>query len=182
MNNIINILGLEDDPVNILNVVIEGTTREFTIEKKLVPMYCPRCQCRMYSNGPRTRTVRHPIFQDGYRTVRKVRQRRWICTSCKYSVADSFRFLSKYKQTTNATDFMILDALKNLNNSVVEVAERFDVSDAQVHRIFDQYVNMQRLPLSEAICIDEVHTESVSYSKYSMVIMDFISRCTVDSE
>lgn len=36
MNNIINILGLEDDPVNILNVVIEGTTREVTIEKKIV--------------------------------------------------------------------------------------------------------------------------------------------------
>lgn len=175
MNEIINILGLEDDSVNILNVAIEGTTREFTIEKKLVPTYCPSCGYRMYSKGIKTRTVKHPVFQDGYHTILKVRQRRWKCTACSYSCADNFRFLNKYKQSTNATDFLILEELRDLNNSVVDVASKFNVSDAHVHRIFDRYVDMKRLPLSEAICIDEVHTDTVSYSKYFMVIMDFIT-------
>ncbi|MCF0186900.1 MAG: ISL3 family transposase [Bacteroidaceae bacterium] len=180
MNDITNILGLEDSSIDILSVTVEGSTREFTIEKKLVPVYCPACGCRMYSKGIRVRTVNHPIFQDGYRTVLKVRQRRWRCTGCDYSTADDFRFLSKYKHSTNATDFMILDALKDLNNSVVDVARMFNVSDAHVHRVFGRYVDMQRLPLSEAICIDEVHTDSVSYSKYSMVIYDFVSGQPID--
>jgi len=180
MNNIINILGLEDDSVNILNIAIEGTTKEFTIEKKLVPMYCPSCGCRMYSKGVKTRTVKHPVFQDGYHTILKVRQRRWKCTSCNYSAPDTFRFLDKYKQSTNATDFLILEELRDLNSTVVDVAAKFNVSDAHVHRIFERYVDMKRLPLSEAICIDEVHTEAVSYSKYSMVIMDFITGQPID--
>lgn len=59
-------------------------------------------------------------------------------------------------------------------------AEKFNVSDTYVHQTFDRYVDMKRLPLSEALCIDEVSTQAVSYSKYSMVILDFISGEPID--
>ena len=180
MNDIINILGLEDDTIKICSVIIEGSTKEITIEKVITPMYCPICGCRMHSNGPKTRRVNHPIFQDGYKTVLLLKQRRWICTGCKHSMADEFRFVNKYKHSTSATDFLVLEALKDLNHTVSDVARQFNLSDTQVHRIFERYVDMKRLPLSEVICIDEVHTEAVSYSKYSMIILDFLTGQPID--
>jgi transposase len=70
--------------------------------------------------------------------------------------------------------------LKYLNNLVRDVARKLNVSDTYVHQTFDRYVDMKRLPLTEAICIDEVHTETVSYSRYSMIILDFITGQAID--
>ena len=180
MNDIINILRLEDDSVNVIDVTIAGDTRTVSLEKKLEPVYCPSCMCRMYSRGKKIRTVNHPIFQDGLKTILKVHQRRWRCNMCGLSFAEDFPFINKYKHSTDITDFLIINDLKDLNNSVRDVARKFNVSDTYVHQTFDRYVDMKRLPLTEAICIDEVHTETVSYSRYSMIILDFITGQPID--
>lgn len=134
----------------------------------------------MYSRGKKIRTVNHPIFQDGLKTILKVHQRRWRFSMCGLSFADDFPFINKYKHSTDITDFLIINDLKDLNNSVRDVARKFNISDTYVHQTFDQYVDMKRLPLTEAICIDEVDTETVSYSRYSMIILDFITGQPID--
>lgn len=70
--------------------------------------------------------------------------------------------------------------MKKLSLSAYHIADKFNVSDTYVHQVFDRYVNMKRLPLSEAICVDEAHTETVCYSKYSMIILDFITGQPID--
>ena len=180
MNDIINILRLEDDSVNVIDITITADTRIISLEKELHPVYCPSCMCRMYSRGKKIRTVNHPIFQDGLKTILKVHQRRWRCNLCGLSFAESFPFINKYKHSTDITDFLIINDMKDLNNSVCDVARKFNVSDTYVHQIFDRYIDMKRLPLTDAICIDEVHTETVSYSKYSMIILDFITGQPID--
>lgn len=180
MNDIINLLKLEDDSIIVTDILVTDNERIITLEKCLTPVYCPNCSCRMYSRGKKVRTVKHPIFQDGLNTILKLNQRRWRCKNCGTEISDNFPFVSKYKQSTNITDFLIIEDLKCLSNSVVDVAEKYNVSDTYVHQIFDRYVDMKRLPLTEAICIDEVHTETVSYSKYSMIILDFISGQPID--
>ena len=39
--------------------------------------------------------------------------------------------------------------------------------------LFDRYVKMDRLPLTDAICIDEVHLDMDEHCKYALVIQDF---------
>lgn len=180
MNDIINILRLDDDSVNVIDITITGDTRTITLEKILEPTYCPSCSCRMYSRGKKTRTVNHPIFQDGLSTVLKIHQRRWKCKKCGLSFPEEFPFISKYKHSTDVTDFLIINEMRNLSVSVADVARKFNVSDTYVHQTFDRYVDMKRLPLTEALCIDEVHTEAVSYSKYSMIILDFLTGQPID--
>lgn len=180
MNNIIKLLSLEDPSVTITDVSITNNIKTVTIEKNLQPVFCPCCGCRMHSRGVKTRTVNYPALQDGYSLILKVRQRRWKCPSCKLDIADDFKFLQKYRQSTNITDLLILQDMRNLSLSVRYIAEKFNVSDTYVHQAFDRYVDMKRLPLSEALCIDEVHTQTISYSKYSMVILDFVSGEPVD--
>ena len=86
MNDIINILRLEDESVNVIDITITGDTRTISLEKKLEPVYSPSCSCRMYSRGKKIRTVNHPIFQDGLKTILKVYQRRWRCNMCGVSL------------------------------------------------------------------------------------------------
>ena len=180
MNDIINLLGLEDETVKVIDVSISETTKIITLEKILYDHHCPSCGCRMHSRGVKTRTVNHPVFQDGFKTILKLRQRRWRCTVCNLSLADDFKFVDKYSHSTNTTDLLILEDMRNLDLSVCHIADRFNVSDTYVHQVFDRYVDMKRLPLSDVICIDEVHTETVSYSKYSMIILDFITGQPID--
>lgn len=180
MNDIINLLGLEDETIKIIDVSVNDGYKTITVEKVLYDHYCPSCGSRMHSRGIKVRTVNHPVFQDGFKTALKLRQRRWRCKACGFSFADDFKFVDRYKHSTNTTDLLILDDMRNLDLSVSHIADKFNVSDTYVHQVFDRYVDMKRLPLSEVICIDEVHTEIVSYSKYSMIILDFITGQPID--
>ena len=152
------------------------------VEKILTPTYCPVCGTKMYSKGIRIRKVRHPILNNGKSILIHIKQRSWICTNiyCKHRMNDSFSFVERNKQTTNTTDLMILDAMRDINVTVTQVAKRFKVSDSHVHNIFDKYINIGRFPLSEVISIDEVYTNFDSDRKYALVIIDFIKNKPID--
>lgn len=158
MNSITELLNLEDSDIFISNISIHGSTKFLTLETKLFTHFCPACGFRMHSRGIKNRTVKHPILQDHYELVLIIKQRRWKCTNpdCGYDISDSFKFVNKRRRTTNATDMLIVHAYRDLMETSVSIASRFHVSDTYVHDVFDRYVKMNRLPLTDAICIDEV--------------------------
>ena len=182
MNSITELLNLEDSDIFISNIGIEGTTKTLTLETKLFAHYCPSCGYRMYSRGVKKRTIKHPILQDNYELVLILKQRRWMCTNpeCKYNISDSFKFVNKGRRTTNATDMLIVYAYRDLMETAVSIANRFHVSDTHAHEVFDRYVKMDRLPLTDAICIDEVFLDMDEYCKYALVIQDFHTGDPID--
>ena len=175
MNSITELLNLEDPDIYISSISIEGSTKFITVDTKTHPHYCPVCGFRMHSRGVKTRTIKHPILQDNYELVIRLKQRRWKCTNpqCNYNISDTFNFVNKRRRTTNATDMLIVYAYGNLLESSSSIANRFHVSDTHVHEVFDRYVRMNRLPLTDAICIDEVFIDMDEYCKYALVIQDF---------
>jgi len=54
------------------------------------------------------------------------------------------------------------------------------MSDTYVHEIFDRYVKLDRLPLTDAISIDEVHLDMDDDCKYALVIQDFHTGDPID--
>ena len=80
MDNIIKFLNLEDSDVELVSQRIEKKRRIVTIQKKIVPHFCPVCSYRMHSKGVYPRTINHPIMQDDLQLVLIVNQRRWQCT------------------------------------------------------------------------------------------------------
>lgn len=62
----------------------------------------------------------------------------------------------------------------------VSIAKRFNVSDTYAHSVFDRYVKLDRLSLSDAISIDEVHIEMDDHCKYGLVIQDFHTGDPID--
>ena len=182
MNSITELLNLEDSDIIISDTSIQGTTKTLTLETKLYAHYCSSYGYRIYSRSVKKRTIKHPILQDNYELILILKQRRWMCTNpeCKYNISDSFKFVNKGRLTTNATDMLIVYAYRDLMETAVSIANRFHVADTHAHEVFDRYVKMDRLPLTDAICIDEVFLDMDEYCKYALVIQDFHTGDPID--
>ena len=182
MNSITELLDLEDSEIIISDISIQGQIKTITIETFPVAHFCPSCGFKMHSRGVKERTINHPILQDNYSLKLILKQRRWRCTNpeCRYDCSESFKFVSKQKRSTNATDMLIVDAYKNLMDTSTTIASRFNVSDTYAHSVFDKYVKLDRLELTDAISVDEVHLELDDHCKYALVIQDFHTGDPID--
>lgn len=182
MYSITNLLDLEDADVKITDVQIQGHIKTVFLESAVTAHFCPVCNCRMHSRGIKKRKINHPILQDNYELILILSQRRWRCTNpeCLYDISESFKFVNKNRRTTNATDMLIVNAYKNLMETSASIAKRFHVSDTYAHEVFDRYVKLDRLPLSDAISIDEVFIDMDDNCKYALVIQDFHTGDPID--
>ncbi len=182
MNSITDLLDLEDGEVSITDIQIQGRTKILTVETPPVAHYCPNCGYRMYSRGVKERKVNHPILQDNYSLIIILKQRRWRCTNpeCNYNISENFKFVNKRRRTSNATDMLIVSAYRDLMETSVSISKRFHVSDTYAHEVFNRYVKLDRLPLTDAISIDEVCLDIDEHCRYALVIQDFHTGDPID--
>ena len=182
MNSITELLDLEDIDISITDIRIEGRKKFLSLETKLEAHFCPCCGFKMYSRGIKRRKISHPVLQDGYELILVLNQRRWRCTNpdCGYVTNDTFRFVNHRRRTTNASDMLIVLAFRNLDDSAVSIARRFKTSDTHVLEVFDKYVKLDRLPLTDILSVDEVHTDMEKDCKYALVLQDFHTGDPID--
>lgn len=182
MNRITELLSLEDSNIIVSDIQTEGSRKTLTLETAPSTHFCPQCGFRMHSRGVKKRSIAHPILQDGYALYLVLKQRRWRCTNpeCRYETNESFRFVNKNRRSTNATDWLIVLAFKDLSESASSIAKRFHTSDTHVLEVFDRFVKMDRLPLSDIISVDEVHIDMDMHCKYALVIQDFYTGEPID--
>lgn len=174
-DNITKLLNLKDEDLIIDGPVISQGVKLLTLTKKLSPTFCPICGCKMHSKGIYTRTVNHPILQDGTKLILKINQRRWKCINplCLYTCNDSFSFVDSNRRNTNLADLSIVLAFKDAQLSASQIANRFSVSDTYAISLFARYVDMPRRQLPFAVCIDEVHINISHVCNYALVLQDF---------
>lgn len=182
MNSITDLLDLEDTNIIISDIQIQGQTKTITLETPPTAHFCPSCGYRMHSRGVKRRTINHPILQDNYSLIIILKQRRWRCTNpqCLYDISETFKFVNKQRRTTNASDMLIVEAYRNLLETSASIAKRFHVSDSHAHEVFDRYVKLDRLPLTDAISVDEVHLDMDDDCRYALVIQDFHTGDPID--
>ena len=126
MNTITELLNLEDSDIYVSNIQIIDTKKIITVETPVSIHFCPQCGFKMHSRGIRERTINHPVLQDGFECIIKLRQRRWRCTNaqCGYTVNEAFHIVNKRKRNTNATDMLVINAFRDLSASATSIAER----------------------------------------------------------
>ncbi len=182
MNSITDLLDLEDTDIYISDISIQDNIKVLTLETLPAAHFCPQCGYRMHSRGIYERWIVHPVLQDGYNLKLRLKQRRWRCTrtDCKYESNESFRFVNKHRRRTNASDMLIVLEFKHLDATAASIAQKFHTSDTHVLEIFDRYVKMDRLPLTDIISVDEVHTNMSDNGKYALVIQDFYTGDPID--
>ena len=157
MNSIEELLNLEDTEIYNLDIAVSDIAKVITLETHPRIRFCPLCGFKMHSRGIKTRTINHPVLQDSYKLILKHNQRRWRYTNthCIYTTNESFNFVDKRKRNTNATDMLIINALRDLSASASSIAEEFHVYDTYVLNTFDRHIKMDRLVLTDIISIDE---------------------------
>ena len=75
---------------------------------------------------------------------------------------------------------LIVLAYRDLMETATSITNRFHISDTHAHVVFDRHVKMDRLPLTDAICIDEVFLDMGEHCKYTLVIQDFHTGDPID--
>ena len=172
----------EGPAITIEDTSTEGRVKTVTLSTPPEIRFCPRCSFRMHSRGIRIRRVNHPILQDTYQLVLLLKQRRWRCTNgqCRYEENESFNFISKHRRNTNAADFLIVNEFRDLTKSAADIARKFNTSDTYAINVFDRYVNMKRIALTDAISIDEVHLDIDQICQYALVVQDFHTGEVID--
>ena len=180
-SDIMDLLNISNDPsIFVDHIEIVDDIKCIHIFRRPDPNFCPRCNCRMHSKGFYIRKVNHPVLQDTTRLFLIIHQRKWYCPHCGLYLNDQFPFLERYAHSSNITPLLVIDAMKDINKSAAQIARQFNMSDTQVHDLFNAYVDLPRLPLSEYISIDEVFLNISDKDKYTFVIMDFINGDIID--
>lgn len=182
MDSIIELLNLEDPNILISDITVDGTVKSVTLETRPSIHSCPLCSFRMHSKGIRKRTVNHPVLQDTYRLVLVLKQRRWKCTNpdCGFEMNESYNFVKPRKRNTCAADMLVINAFRDISATAAGIADRFAISDTQAINIFDRYISMDRLPLTDAISVDEVFIDMDKNCQYALVIQDFHTGDPID--
>jgi hypothetical protein len=78
------------------------------------------------------------------------------------------------------TDFMIVEDFRTPTLSAAEIARRRNVSDTYAIYTFARYVDMDRLPLTEAISVDEVHLLCIEEVHCLLCILSFVNDARID--
>ncbi len=180
---ITQLLNMEDSLVKVDNIETDLTekVKYVHISTKPVPAFCEKCGSRMHSKGHDIRKPVHSMLQDGFKLVLVYKQRRWKCTNpdCAFSCYEKISFLKKNRRCTDLVDMMIVDSFRDIRLTASQIAQKFHVSDTAAIYTFMRYVDMKRLPLTKAICIDEVHIGSQD-CRYAVIIQDFITGEPID--
>ena len=142
MNIITSLLDIEDNALELLSCEVQELKKIVTLGSAPAPHFCSKCSYKMHSRGINARTINHPILQDGYQLVIKLKQRRWRCTNsdCLYESNEHFKLVNRYRRNTNASDLLILNKFRNLNSSAVDIAKQFHTSDMHILNVFDRYI------------------------------------------
>lgn len=130
----------------------------------------------MLSKGFYTRTLKHPILQDGRIVILKLKQKKWKYKNPNfgYFKKEEFTFILK-KRLANYTDLIIVVEFRDFNPSAQQIAKKFNVSDTYVLNTFEKYVYLDRLSLPESLAIDEVYLNMDKEHKYALILQDFSS-------
>lgn len=182
MNDIISLLNLEDSGIEVECIKTTGQVKTVTLFTRPQTRFCPKCGYLMHSRGTKTRTINHPVLQDSFQLILLLKQRRWRCTNkdCLFDEAEEFNFVGKNCRNTKTTDLLVVNEFRNLNSTATEIASRFHISDTHALDIFNRFVDMDRLPLGEAVSVDEVYLDMADDCKYALVIQNFVTGEAID--
>lgn len=179
-DDLLKIVSVSDDSVVVTDFLSDETNLMLFIQKKEQICFCEECGTRMRSKGSRERVVNHPILQDGRNVTLYLKTWKWHCPVCGAYCYDQFNFVEPAKKNSDLGIYILLEKMRDLNKTAVQIANELNVSDTYVHETFMRYVEMERLPLGSVLSIDEVHLKFDRNDLYSIVLMDWQTGDIID--
>lgn len=177
---IISVFNIPPNNIESLHSIKEGNALNFYITLKKKYIECPKCGANSIFYGSRKRIIKHPVLSNLDGHIFWLVQR-YQCTQCNSIFTEPNPFSFKGHSLSIATERAIMLDLKNPNLTYKDIAARNHVSSSTVQTLFDSWVNVPRLHLSESIGIDEIHSDMAKYgSSYLCVIVDNVKRSLLE--
>lgn len=171
---------LNDSQVQICKEVIKGQHHYYYIKLVNHGGRCP--QCGTFTKKVKEyykRHITHSIFLSAPSTI-IYSARRFICPCCSTTFYEHNPFTDGYSQTSSKTVSNVLKLLKNYNETFSSVARLVNLSKNQVMTIFDEHVQLERLPLSTCLCFDEFYFSRHSKKKFAFTILSLDKGYVID--
>lgn len=105
---------------------------------------------------------------------------RYKCPCCSRTFYEDNPFVFKAQKISVLTVTNVLEDLKNPAETFSNVAKRYGLSPTSVASIFDEHVDMKRLPLPAYMCIDESYSFKSEDSSYVCMFVDFETGDPID--
>lgn len=136
---------------------------------KDVNLSCPHCGCigDYTLRSSINQRIKHASLLES--KIEILLHRRVFICSCGKTFREPNNIIAPKKRITKELEMKILDTLKNINLSFSDVAKEFNVSTTTVKTIFKSRINLNRLPLTEVLCVDEVYNKHCGYHKYCFI-------------
>jgi transposase len=173
-------LKLKESDVEKIEYIFKENHNFYTITLVSRGNFCPRCHT--FSNkihSYKNKYIKHSILIKEDITI-IYHQRRYICPQCKKTFIEKNLFSFNSFNCSNATIEKTLLLLKDYNQTFSSVSHLVNLSVTEVIEIFDSFVQIDRKPLQEVICIDEFYFSRHSKNKYSCLLVGFKNGLLLD--
>lgn len=177
---VLQLFNLEEADVKSVEYIRAGNNAIIDITLNSNPQPCPECGF----DSPKIKNyvlkkIVHSSLADRSCTLH-YHARRYICPVCKKTYYEHNPFVFKSMKISIGTIRIVLDDLKDYNETFASVAHRNHISPTSVASIFDSHVDIPRKPLPAMINFDEVYAFKSKNSKYVCMILDYQTQKPVD--
>lgn len=177
---IMRTLSLEENNVEKCEYVFKDNQNYYLITLVSRGNFCPMCHTfSKKSNGYKDKKIRHSILLKENLTV-IYHQRRYICPKCGKTFIEKNPFSLNNARLSRSTIDKTLKLLKDYNQTFSSVARLVNLSTTEVINLFDSYVQIDRKPLQEVICIDEFHFSRHAANRFACLLIGFKNGLILD--
>ena len=141
---------------------------------------CPHCHMdRIHNKEIVIKNINHAVLSDR-KCILRYHAHRYTCLSCGRTFFEHNPFVFKAQKISVLTVKNILEDLRNPAETFSNIAKRYHLSPTSVASIFDEHVQMERLPLPRYLCVDEVYSFKKEDSKYVCMFVNFETGDPID--
>jgi transposase len=147
---------------------------------KDINLKCPYCTSSNISvKGTRKNNIRYSYGE--FKNIMVVLHRRtYYCGDCSKSFSQRNPISINNSVVSLSKELAIVNALKDKTKTFSFVANEFNVSVTYVQKLFDSWVELDRLQLPIVLCIDEVYAKKLTYKSYCCVLYSPQTRSIID--
>ena len=141
---ITSILNIDSSKIKSLDTIQHSDTSiDVFITLNEESVSCPYCHGKVNSHGYYQKKLTHSTLANRPCSI-YYKQRRYRCRDCEFTFHENNPFALPNEHLTYETKFNVLTDLKFSHITYTYVAQKYHISTAQVLRLFDKHVNIQR--------------------------------------
>ena len=146
------------------------------------PVNCPSCHNEdLKIKGYEIKRINYGVLTDR-KLILLYKARRYRCPVCGRTFYEPNPFCFKAMKISAMTVHNVLRDLRKQSETFTSVAQRYHISPTSAASIFDQHVQMDRLPLPEKLIVDEAYAfvHKGEKSKYVFTMLDYETQEPID--